>query len=110
MIDDEAKREPEKYNKWFFDFQNFIKEGIAVDHENKDALLRLLRFNTRLNGSTSYSSLDEYIKGMKEGQQKIYFVVNQQYDLALKSPYMEPFKNSDVDVLILTNNVDEILF
>ena len=47
---------------------------------------------------------------MKEGQQKIYFIVNQQYDSALNSPFMESFKNSDLDVLILTNNVDEILF
>ena len=47
---------------------------------------------------------------MKEGQEKIYFIVNPQYDLALKSPYMEPFQNSDLDVIILTNNVDEIIF
>ena len=48
---------------------------------------------------------------MKEGQEKIYYIVNNQFDLGLKSPYMEPFKNNkDVDVLILTNNVDEIIF
>ena len=47
---------------------------------------------------------------MKDGQQKIYYVTNQQYDIALRSPYMEPFKDSDLDVLILTNNVNEILF
>ena len=47
---------------------------------------------------------------MKEGQEKIYFLVNNQFELAEKSPYMEPFKNSEIDVLILTNNVDEILF
>lgn len=47
---------------------------------------------------------------MKPEQEKIYFTVNQQYDLALKSPYMEPFKGSDIDVLVLTVNIDEILF
>ena len=47
---------------------------------------------------------------MKEGQEKIYFIVNNQYDLALKSPFMEPFRDSDLDVIILTNQVDEILF
>jgi len=55
-------------------------------------------------------SIDEYISKMKEGQDKIYFVVNPSYEGAIKSPYMEPFKGSDVDVLILTNNIDEILF
>lgn len=48
LIDDEAKRDPEKYKKWYADFQNFIKEGIAIDSENKDALFKLLRFETRL--------------------------------------------------------------
>ena len=47
---------------------------------------------------------------MKEGQEKIYFLVNNRFDMALSSPYMEPFKGSDIDVVILTNNVDEILF
>ena len=55
-------------------------------------------------------SLDDYVKEMKEGQEKIYFVVNPHFDAALKSPYMEPFKDTDIDVLVLTNNVDEILF
>lgn len=50
-IDDESKRDPEKYKKWFLDFGNFIKEGITVDSENKDALFRLLRFTTRNGGS-----------------------------------------------------------
>ena len=47
MLDDEAKRDPEKYKKWYNDFGMFIKEGIAVDSENKEALFRLLRFETR---------------------------------------------------------------
>lgn len=47
---------------------------------------------------------------MKEGQEKIYFIVNPHFKAALESPYMEPFSGSDIDVLVLTNNVDEILF
>ena len=47
---------------------------------------------------------------MEEGQEKIYFIVNPIYDYALNSPYMEPFKDSKLDVLILSNNIDEILF
>jgi HSP90 family molecular chaperone len=110
LIDDEAKRDPEKYKKWYADFNQFLKEGIAVDQENKDAIFRLLRFVSRKNGASELMSLDDYVKEMKEGQEKIYFVVNPHFDAALKSPYMEPFKDTDIDVLVLTNNVDEILF
>ena len=79
MLDDEAKRDPEKYSNWFKDFNVFLKEGIAVDQDNKDALFKLLRFNSRNNGDGKFISLDDYIENMKEGQQKIYFVVNPQF-------------------------------
>ncbi len=76
MIDDEAKRDPEAYKKWYNDFGQFIKEGIAVDQDNKDPLFRLLRVNSRLHGSKKLLSLDDYIENMKDGQEKIYFLVN----------------------------------
>jgi len=110
-LDDEAKRDGEKYKKWFADFGQFIKEGIAVDSENKDALFRLLRFVTKNRGQQDFVSIDDYISNMKEGQESIYFVVNPSFDQAIRSPYLEPFKNNNsIDVLVLTNNVDEILF
>lgn len=110
-IDDEAKRDPEKYKKWFADFGNFIREGIPVDNENKDALFRLLRFVSRNNGASNVITIDDYIKNMKDGQQKVYFITNPNFDAALRSPYFEPFKsNKDVDVIILTSQFDEFLF
>lgn len=110
-IDDEAKRDPEKYKKWFADFGNFIREGIPVDNENKDALFRLLRFVSRNNGASNVITIDDYIKKMKDGQQKVYFITNPNFDAALRSPYFEPFKsNKDVDVIILTSQFDEFLF
>ena len=55
-------------------------------------------------------SIDDYISKMKEGQEKVYFIVNPSFDQALRSPYMEPLKNNkDIDVLILTLQVDELL-
>ena len=68
MIDDEAKRDGEKYKNWYKDFGNFLKEGIAVDNDNKEALFRLLRFETRKLGERKYISLDDYIENMVEGQ------------------------------------------
>ena len=58
LIDDEAKRDPEKYKKWYGDFQMFLKEGIASDMENKEALFRLLRFETRLGKAKEYNSIE----------------------------------------------------
>jgi molecular chaperone HtpG len=103
-LDDEAKRDVDKYKKWFADFGQFIKEGIAVDSENKDGLFRLLRFVTRNGGKNELVSIDDYLAKMKEGQEKIYFVVNPSYDQALRSPYFEPFENNkSLDVIVLTN-------
>lgn len=109
MLEDEGKRDGEKYNKWFNEFQNFLKEGLTVDSENAEALFKLLRFNSNFS-SNNMVSLDEYIAKMKPNQEKIYFIVNQNFDTALNSPFMEPFKGTDVPVLILTNNIDEVCF
>ncbi len=79
-LDDEAKRDVDKYKKWFADFGQFIKEGIAVDSENKDGLFRLLRFVTRNGGKHELVSIDDYLSKMKEGQEKIYFVVNPSFE------------------------------
>jgi HSP90 family molecular chaperone len=110
LIDDEAKRDEEKYKKWYNDFQMFLKEGIAVDAENKDALFKLLRFETRNSKPREWSSLEDYIAKMAPGQEKIYFIVSPSFDSAVRSPFLEPFKGSNIDVLILANNVDEVLF
>ena len=76
LIDDEAKRDPEKYKKWYNDFNLFLKEGMASDTENKDGLFRLLRFNSRSSGKDDYVSVDDYIEKMQPNQEKIYFIVN----------------------------------
>lgn len=75
MIEDEAKKDADKYNRWFNDFQNFIKEGLTVDPENSEPLFRLLRFNASFS-ERSLVSLDDYVAKMKPTQEKIYFIVN----------------------------------
>lgn len=110
-IDDEAKREPEKYIKWFEDFGQFIREGIATDQDNRDALLKLLRVRSRNNGAKKRISIEDYISKMKEGQEKIYFITDASYERALNSPYFEPLKDeTSIDVLIITDPMDEVLF
>ena len=66
LIDDEAKSDPAKYQKWYNDFQVFLKDGMFTDHDNKDALFRLARFNTKSTGAHEMVSCDEYISKMKK--------------------------------------------
>jgi HSP90 family molecular chaperone len=108
------RRDPVKYDAWFDQFNNFLKEGLMMDSENKDQLLKIMRYHANFQESaTALVSLDDYVKKMKAGQSKIYYVTAQSRELGLNNPFMEPFRAAGADappVLILTNNVDEICF
>ena len=67
MMNDEAKRDPQAFNKWYENFSHFIKEGIAMDRDNQEGLFRLLRVNSKKNGSKKMVSLDDYVENMQEG-------------------------------------------
>jgi HSP90 family molecular chaperone len=111
MLEDEIKRDADRYDNWFDTFNHFLKEGLMMDSENKESLLRLMRYSATFK-EKGLISLDDYVKKMKAGQQKIYYVTAQTRDGALNNPFMEPFKNAEdaPPVLILTNNVDEVCF
>jgi HSP90 family molecular chaperone len=66
------KRDPELYSKWFDEFNIFLKEGVMSDSENQEQLLRLMRYNTSFGPDSI--SLEDYVKSMKEGQKKVYYV------------------------------------
>jgi TNF receptor-associated protein 1 len=66
MIEDELKRDPAKYDKWYDEFNQFLKEGLMMDSENKDQLLKLVRYQATFQDGNI--SLDDYIKKMKPGQ------------------------------------------
>ena len=101
FLEDEMKRDPKAYEAWFNEFQIFLKEGVMGDSENQEQLLRLMRYySTKVEESVS---LDDYLKQMKEGQKKIYFISGARPEDAMSNPFMEPFKDSDVPVLIVTN-------
>lgn len=80
------------------------------DFENQEQLLRLMRYHTTLGGNLTSCSLDDYIKSMKEGQKKIYYISGSDPERVNSNPFMEPFKGSDVPVLIVTNQLDEMVF
>lgn len=108
MLEDEAKSDPVKYNRWYEKFQNFLKEGTQSDPENKDALFRLLRYQANYSDkSIDLVSLEDYTSKMVKDQNKIYFAYGTTYDAAMKSPFYEPFVGKDVPVLVVTNQLDE---
>ena len=76
MLEDELKRDAIKYDAWFSEFNNFLKEGLMMDSENKDALLKLMRYNGNFQDGNNLVGLEDYVKKMKAGQQKIYYVTS----------------------------------
>ena len=100
--------EPEKYKTFWNEFGQVLKEGIVEDNENRDKIAKLLRFKTTTHEDADPGvSLDEYIARMKDGQEKIYYITADTLAEAKHSPHLEIFKKKDIEVLLLTDRVDE---
>jgi len=108
MLGEEAEKDEKIYLEWYNEFQFFLKEGLATEPENQDALLPLIRYES--NYTDKFVNIDDYLKQMTAGQENIYFILAPTRDLALNSAYMEPFKNTKVPVLIVNMHVDEMVF
>lgn len=105
---DDAAEKHEKYAIFWKEFGQVLKEGIGEDHANKDRIAKLLRFASTHNDSDAQNvSLADYIGRMKEGQDKIYYVTAESFDTAKNSPHLEIFRKKGVEVLLLTDRVDE---
>ena len=105
-----AKNKPEKYAEFWQEFGQVIKEGLGEDMANKDALAKLLRFSTTELGSEDQTvSLEDYIGRMKDKQDKIYYITAESFAAAKNSPHLEVFNKKGIEVLLLTDRVDEWL-
>ncbi len=103
-----ANNEPEDYKAFWKQFGQVLKEGPAEDHANKEKVCSLLRFaSTHTGTKEQIVSLDEYIDRMKEGQDKIYYITAENYNAAANSPHLEIFRKKGVEVLLLTDQIDE---
>jgi molecular chaperone HtpG len=102
-----AKKEPEKFEKFWAEFGAVIKEGVIEDPKNKDKVLKLMRFATSKTDGKQIQTLAEYVKSMQEGQDKIYYLTGDNYATVKNSPHLEIFKKNDIEVLLLTDHVDE---
>ncbi len=108
LLEKMAKDEPEKYADFWKAFGKVMKEGPAEDFANKEKIAGLLRFATTQSDDESVS-LDTYIERMMEGQEKIYYITADTLAAAKNSPHLEIFKKKGIEVLLLTDRVDEWL-
>ncbi|WP_040690686.1 molecular chaperone HtpG [Providencia burhodogranariea] len=103
-----AKNDAEKYQSFWQQFGLVIKEGPAEDSGNGEAIAKLLRFATTHNDSNVQNvSLEEYVSRMVDGQDKIYFITADSYAAAKSSPHLELFRKKGIEVLLLSDRIDE---
>lgn len=110
MLEKLAKDDAEKYQKFWAEFGQVLKEGPAEDFANRERIAGLLRFASTHTGSAAPTvSLDDYISRMKEGQTKIYFIVADSHEAAANSPHLELLRKKGIEVLLMSERIDEWL-
>ncbi|MBV8853985.1 MAG: molecular chaperone HtpG [Sinobacteraceae bacterium] len=103
-----AKDEPEKYATFWKEFGTVLKEGLAQDQANKDKILPLLRFaSTHAEGNEPSTSLAQYVERLKPGQERIYYLIAESVEAARSSPYLEKLRERGLEVLLLSERIDE---
>lgn len=110
MLEKLAKNEPEQYKGFWKNFGQVLKEGPAEDFANKEKIAGLLRFaSTRTEDGEQSVGLGEYIARMAEGQDKVYYLSGESYAQVKNSPHLEVFRKKGIEVLLLTDRIDEWL-
>ncbi|MDX8391732.1 MAG: molecular chaperone HtpG [Mariprofundaceae bacterium] len=108
ILEDMAKNNAEDYTAFWAEFGNCLKEGIIEDAANREKLAALLRFSST-ESDTQSVPLNDYIERMKEGQETIYFITGETLAAAQHSPHLEIFRKKGIEVLVLSDRVDEWL-
>ncbi len=110
MLEKLAKNDAEKYQSFYAEFGQVLKEGPAEDFSNKERIAGLLRFaSTHEDSAAPTTSLDAYIERMKEGQDKIYYIVADSYEAAANSPHLELLREKGIEVILMHERIDEWL-
>lgn len=108
MLEDLAENQPEKYAQFWTEFGQVLKEGLGEDFAQQERLAKLLRFASTTSDSNDQTvSLDQYLSRMKEGQEHIYYATGDTPQAARNSPHLEVFRKKGIEVLLLTDRVDE---
>jgi molecular chaperone HtpG len=110
LLKDLAEKEPEKYATFWREFGDVLKEGVAEDYSNRDDIAQLLRFTTTRSATDEPdTSLADYVSRMKEGQDKIYYLLAPTPAAAKNSPHLEIFRKKGIEVLLLGQAIDNWL-
>jgi molecular chaperone HtpG len=110
LLKDLADKEPEKYATFWKEFGDVLKEGVAEDYSNRDDIAQLLRFtSTRSTTDEQDTSLADYVSRMKDGQEKIYYLLAPSPAAAKSSPHLEIFAKKGIEVLLLGQTIDNWL-
>ena len=108
LANNDEQAEKDKYVTFWNEFGQVLKEGIGEDATNKDRIAKLLRFSsTHTDDSAQTTSFADYLGRMKEGQDKIYYATGETFTAAKNSPHLEIFRKKGVEVLLMTDRVDE---
>ncbi len=108
MLEKLAKNQPEDYLHFWEQFGNVMKEGLGEDFSNQEKIAGLLRFSsTHTDESKQTVSLDDYIERMSDEQDKIYYITAESFDTAKNSPHLEVFRKKGIEVLLLSDRIDE---
>ena len=108
LFENLAKKDNDKYEKFYMQYGIPIKEGLYQDFENRELILDLVRFKT--NKTNKWISLANYVSNMKKEQKSIFYLTGDNYDILKNSPLLETCNNQDIEVLIMDNEIDEFIF
>ncbi len=110
LLERMAKNKEDDYKVFWKEFGNVLKEGPAEDDANKEKVAKLLRFaSTNTDTDEQVVGLDAYIERMKEGQDKLFFITADTFDAAKSSPHLEIFRKKGIEVLLMSDRIDEWL-
>ena len=110
LLDKMAKNDPDQYQKFWNEFGRALKEGPAEDMANKEQVAKLLRFSSTKEDSTEENvTLEDYVSRMKDEQEEIYYITAESFAAAKNSPHLEVFRKKEIEVLLLSDRVDEWL-
>ncbi len=108
ILDSLSKLDGDDYDKFWDEFGQVLKEGIAEDFANRETIMKLARFSsTEKGGEEQRTSLTDYLGRMQESQRKIYYLIADSPSAARQSPHLEIFKQRGIEVLLLTDRIDE---
>lgn len=108
LLENMAKKDEEKYTRFWKEFGRVIKEGVVDDYGNSERIAKLLRFSsTHTDSEEQTVSLEDYVSRMKKDQNEIYYITADSFAAAKNSPHLEIFRKKEVEVLLLHDRVDE---